>query len=180
MIKFTTTIYVLLLLANVSTAQENKVKVEKKQVNKTVEYKFKKGRYPLDSLAKPKIYVDGKHFDFDISLIDQNQIESLSIVKGLEAKEKYNAPHGVYLIRTKQEAFIDTSEIRVRIQKSKSNEENQPLFIIDGKVVKNPNLVKQLSPDDIESIEVLKDEKAKTFYNAENGVIIIKTKKGEK
>ncbi|APY10165.1 hypothetical protein BWZ22_02460 [Seonamhaeicola sp. S2-3] len=59
-----------------------------------------------------------------------------------------------------------------------SDEEENPLFIIDGKEVeKDP--IKGLNPEDIESINVLKDESAIKKYGdkGKNGVIIITTKK---
>jgi TonB family protein len=53
-----------------------------------------------------------------------------------------------------------------------------PLYILDGKEIGNLSTV---VPDDIESISVLKDKSATALYGdrAEDGVIIIKTKKKE-
>lgn len=53
-----------------------------------------------------------------------------------------------------------------------------PLFIIDGL----PGDYSALNPNDIESIEVLKDASSTAVYGSEgaNGVVIITTKKGEK
>ena len=74
------------------------------------------------------------------------------------------------------------------------NASNQPLFIIDGFPVNpsgdvgggyygygsNDNILGQLNPNDIESIDVLKDASSTAIYGsrAANGVIIITTKKG--
>lgn len=54
--------------------------------------------------------------------------------------------------------------------------DNQPLFIIDG----IPGSYDAISPNDIESIEVLKDASATAIYGSAgaNGVIIITTKRG--
>lgn len=52
-----------------------------------------------------------------------------------------------------------------------------PLYVVDGMYLRqNPNL----NPDDIESIDVLKDASAAAQYGAQaaNGVIVIRTKKG--
>ncbi len=56
--------------------------------------------------------------------------------------------------------------------------EGQPLFIIDGKEVKN---FKNVSPEDIKSISVLKDGAAEKQYGekGKNGVVEIYTKKGK-
>lgn len=54
-----------------------------------------------------------------------------------------------------------------------------PLFVIDGFATENANLA-SLNPNDIESMDVLKDASATAIYGARgaNGVIIITTKRG--
>lgn len=56
--------------------------------------------------------------------------------------------------------------------------DNSPLFIIDGL----PGSYTDLSPNDIESIDVLKDASSTAIYGSagSNGVIIITTKRGQK
>ncbi len=71
--------------------------------------------------------------------------------------------------------------VRIRIRGDNSiNSSNDPLFVVDGVIgVSNMNL---FNPNDIESIEVLKDASSTAIYGARgaNGVIIITTKKGIK
>jgi len=59
-------------------------------------------------------------------------------------------------------------------------QDNTPLFIIDGFPVEDPAVGSSVNPNDIESIDVLKDASATAIYGARgaNGVIIITTKKG--
>lgn len=74
---------------------------------------------------------------------------------------------------------------------------NNPLFVIDGvpfftspsatfrdntKYVSAPNPLLALNPNDIESIDVLKDASATAIYGSRgaNGVIIVKTKRGKR
>lgn len=54
---------------------------------------------------------------------------------------------------------------------------NNPLYIVDDVPMNNINL---LNPDDIASIEILKDASATALYGVRgaNGVVLIKTKKG--
>ena len=54
---------------------------------------------------------------------------------------------------------------------------NNPLYIVDDVPMSNINL---LNPDDIASIEILKDASATALYGVRgaNGVVLIKTKKG--
>ncbi|MBK6347606.1 MAG: TonB-dependent receptor [Bacteroidales bacterium] len=57
---------------------------------------------------------------------------------------------------------------------------NGPLFIVDG--IATNDALKLLSPGDIESITVLKDASAAAIYGsrANNGIVLITTKKGKK
>lgn len=59
-------------------------------------------------------------------------------------------------------------------------QDNSPLYIIDGFPIEgsNPNTI---NPDDIESIEILKDASATAIYGSRgaNGVVMITTKKGK-
>lgn len=55
---------------------------------------------------------------------------------------------------------------------------DQPLYVVDGNIVESMNF---LNPNDIESVEVLKDASAAAIYGnrAGNGVVLITTKKGQ-
>ena len=71
--------------------------------------------------------------------------------------------------------------VSVRIRGAGTNGDNEPLYIIDGL----PNTgygINYLAPEDIESIEVLKDAASAAIYGARaaNGVILITTKQGKK
>ncbi|MBS7562953.1 TonB-dependent receptor [Mucilaginibacter sp. Bleaf8] len=56
-----------------------------------------------------------------------------------------------------------------------------PLYVVDGMILEDPNTT-TVNPQDIESIQVLKDASAAAIYGsrAANGVIIITTRKGKK
>lgn len=172
-------------LAVQAQEKEKETQTEKKEVKNTVQFKLKNAKYTADSITQPKIYIDGKVFNFDISLIDQNQIESMNVIKGDDAKRLYDAPQGVILIKTKLNSVksdvysLKADKTEFRIRDIEGTDDTTPLIFVDGKQVDQKTL-KALSPDDIKSIEVLKDKAAKTLYNGENGVIIIKTKKGKK
>lgn len=70
-----------------------------------------------------------------------------------------------------------TSQVRIRGNRS-INASNEPLYVLDG--VPTVDAIDQLNPNDIESIDVLKDASATAIYGnrGANGVIIITTKKG--
>lgn len=101
---------------------------------------------------------------------------------------------GVVVLNTSGQPGGATS-IRIR-GTSSINGNNEPLYVIDGipiisdassittSTLKSPalNPLTSINPNDIESIEVLKDASATAIYGSRgsNGVIIITTKKGRK
>lgn len=73
-----------------------------------------------------------------------------------------------------------TPQIFIRGGSSTSPESDTPLIIVDGIVGAARNIV-DLNPDDIESMQVLKDAASTAIYGARaaNGIIIVKTKSGK-
>lgn len=84
---------------------------------------------------------------------------------------------GVQITQNSGEPGSNTTVV-VRGISSMSNNSN-PLYIVDGQIVTN-NPMKDLNPEDIEGIQVLKALSAAAIYGARasNGVIIITTKEG--
>jgi TonB-linked SusC/RagA family outer membrane protein len=68
----------------------------------------------------------------------------------------------------------------VRIRGISSFQNNNPLYIIDGTPVED-SYINWLNPNDIASVQVLKDASTASIYGsrATNGVVIITTKRGE-
>ena len=66
----------------------------------------------------------------------------------------------------------------VRVRGFGSTNNNSPLYVIDG--VPTQGTLNQINPNDIESMQVLKDASAASIYGARaaNGVVIITTKRG--
>jgi len=69
--------------------------------------------------------------------------------------------------------------INVRIRGVGTINNNNPLYIIDG--VPTQNGINEISPNDVESISVLKDASSAAIYGARaaNGVVIVTTKRGK-
>jgi len=86
-------------------------------------------------------------------------------VAGIKIIERTGAPGGNAMIRIR-----GTNSI---------NSNNDPLFVVDG-VVGVANALGILNPNEIESMDVLKDASATAIYGARgaNGVILITTKRG--
>ena len=79
-----------------------------------------------------------------------------------------------------------SSSIQIRGVNSLSST-NEPVYVIDGAIVRSEagsdtfsNPLADLNPNDVESIEILKDASATAIYGAQaaNGVIIVNMKKG--
>lgn len=66
----------------------------------------------------------------------------------------------------------------IRIRGISSNNSSDPLYVVDGRLT---NDIAGIDPNDIESMEVLKDGASAAIYGAEagNGVVLITTKKGK-
>ena len=78
-----------------------------------------------------------------------------------------------------QQAGIAGADVNIVIRGAASFGETEPLYVIDG-AFSNSGL-SSLNPNDIESIEVLKDGAAAAIYGsrAANGVVLITTKRGK-
>lgn len=100
-------------------------------------------------------------------------------VSGVSVTQSSGTPGGGIMVRIRGNSSISSS--------------NRPLYIVDGIPVRdgglstrsfggqNDNALATLNPNDIESIEILKDASAKAIYGsrAANGVVIITTKRGK-
>ena len=123
--------------------------------------------------AAPLYILDGKEIDAAImKVLDPNKIETINVLKDKTAIDKYGekGKNGVVEIKTK--AFQDNSTLIIKKEGA-----DAVLYIIDGKATDKP-LAEKIKPEDIKSINVLKNEAATTVYGdrGKNGVIIITTK----
>ena len=64
---------------------------------------------------------------------------------------------------------------------SSLTQDNSPLYIIDGFPVEDASVASSINPNDIESIDIMKDASSTAIYGSRgaNGVVIITTKKGK-
>ncbi len=89
---------------------------------------------------------------------------------------------------------VPGSKVFLRVRGSTSiNASNDPLFVVDGVFINNRSLqslttggqlsspLADINPDDIQSIEILKDANATAIYGSRgaNGVVLITTKRGK-
>lgn len=111
---------------------------------------------------------------------DITQTPVVNVAQGIQAR--------VSGVQITQNNAAPGGNISVRIRGTNSiNGSSEPLYIIDGIQVSNeggvndPSPLSTINPNDIESVEVLKDASATAIYGARgaNGVVIITTKRGK-
>jgi TonB-linked SusC/RagA family outer membrane protein len=107
-----------------------------------------------------------------VDVDEMNQITSANVLQKLDGRAS-----GLTVMSNGQPGSRST----VRIRGISSFSDNDPLYIIDGVPFETSQL-NYLNPNDIESVQVLKDPSTASVYGARanNGVIVITTKKGQK
>ena len=102
-----------------------------------------------------------------------NEIPAANIGQALQGRVA-----GVQLAQTSTKPG-STMQIRIRGTRS-INAENDPLIVLDG--IPFGGTIADISPDDIKSLDILKDASATAIYGSRgaNGVILISTRKGNK
>lgn len=117
-----------------------------------------------------------EHLSGAVSVIKMDDIASSNTTTGNAMKSLQGRVPGVQIFAGGDPNGYTT----IRIRGTGTFGDNDPLFIIDG--VPTKRNLNELSPADIESIQIMKDASAATIYGsrANGGVIIITTKKAKK
>jgi TonB-linked SusC/RagA family outer membrane protein len=109
-----------------------------------------------------------------VSIVDD---EALNVVPAASLSQKLAGKAAGLTLSTSGSPGDGTA---IRIRGFNSLTANDPLFVIDG-VPTTDNFLNSINPNDIESVQVLKDAASSSVYGARasNGVIVITTKKGK-
>jgi TonB-linked SusC/RagA family outer membrane protein len=109
-----------------------------------------------------------------ISKIGEKEMKAMPVQNPLQAMQGKIA--GVDI--TSNERPGEIGSIRIRGERSLTAS-NAPLFVVDGIPLQGTG-IENLNPNDIQSIEVLKDASATAIYGSRgaNGVVLVTTKKG--
>jgi TonB-linked SusC/RagA family outer membrane protein len=113
-----------------------------------------------------------------ISSVDAENIKEMPV--GTLAESLYGQTSGIYLVQGDGQPGSAPS-IRIRGTGSLTAS-SEPLFVIDGYPTNDAQIFANLSAENIESIQILKDAASSAIYGsrAGNGVIMVTTKKGSK
>lgn len=143
------------------------------------------GRTNLNIALEPETFTGEEIFVTGYS--SQRQSDITGAVSGVEVDDMNKVTSASFLEKMKgrisgvqvESNGSPGSRSTVRIRGVSSFQNNDPLYIIDGTPVEG-NYNNFLNPQDIESMQVLKDASAASIYGARasNGVVIITTKKG--
>ncbi len=107
--------------------------------------------------------------------LGSEELTQMPVSNALEAMQGKAA--GVDITNSQRPGSVGS----ITIRGSRSiNASNDPLYVVDGMVIQNGG-IDNLNPQDIESIEVLKDASATAIYGSRgaNGVVLVTTKKGK-
>lgn len=109
-----------------------------------------------------------------VSSMNDKVLKDIPVTSALQAMSGHLAGVNVTVTDGSPDA-----EIKVRVRGGGSiTQDNSPLYIVDGFIVKNIN---DIPPGDIQDITVLKDASSTAIYGAKgaNGVVLVTTKSGK-
>lgn len=147
-------------------------------IRDTIYYGNMKIRKVDGTEAHPLIVLDGVVTNNDINKIDPGTIESISVLKDKSAIDKYGdkSEDGVIEITTKKKTTGENKPDEIIV--TGYGQQKKPLIVIDG-VVNEQKGITNINPDEISSVNVLKDKAATDKYGekGKDGVIEVITKK---
>lgn len=110
-----------------------------------------------------------------VSTIGRRQLENLNTTNVSSMLQ--NLASGV---QVSQNTGRPGERVNIRVRGATSFGSNEPLYIVDGVPIESYSVIESLSPNDIQSMDILKDASAAAIYGsrAANGVVIITTMKG--
>ncbi len=144
----------------------------------------------------------GSNTSLSIKLAEDESTANEVVVTGYATQRKKDITGAVTVLNAKQLTSVPAASVaqmlqgraagvnvgndnspgggtQVRIRGFGTINNNSPLYIIDG--VPTQGTLNQINPNDIETMQILKDASAASIYGARasNGVVIITTKKGK-
>jgi TonB-dependent SusC/RagA subfamily outer membrane receptor len=123
-------------------------------------------------LSNTLIYIDGKiSTPEQLNTIPPDKISNVTVLKGDKLDDIIDAKGKTAMINVTLKAD-DLPEVTVQSKQA------TPLYVVDGKVKEDNFNINTISPDIIESVNVLKGNSATLLYGekGKNGVVEIKTK----
>lgn len=110
-----------------------------------------------------------------LARVGEKELQAMPVKNALEGMQGKVA--GVDITSSQRPGQVGGIQIRgVR----SINAAQDPLYVVDGMIIQNGG-IENLNPNDIESIDILKDASATAIYGSRgaNGVVLVTTKKGK-
>ncbi|WP_323788783.1 M56 family metallopeptidase [Psychroserpens sp.] len=136
----------------------------------------------IEDSDEPLFIINGKKVKKSLfEDVDSDDIESVFVIKGDNALKKYgkDGKNGVILMTKKgSKSLFSESEDTIILNSSNNftfeTDGDEPLYILNGTVITKDKM-SAINSNDINSVEVLKDESAVKLYGkkGKNGVVII-------
>ncbi len=130
-----------------------------------------------NSKVKPDVYIDSVKYDHRIlSILDPEKIASVQVYKGKMAQQKFQAESVIFIL-TRQTTKIEfnSNKNSFKIKGFNANKQGNPVMFING-VKADINALKNMDPENIESINIVKDADSLKKYGTHSGIIRVKTK----
>jgi iron complex outermembrane receptor protein len=135
---------------------------------------------------------EAKALGYAMTEVGGDEIAKVNTVNPVQALQGKSAGLS---IGTSDGGLVGNAKIQIRGVSVLNSENNQPIFVIDGVIVENDvsnasewadnandfgNILKNMNPEDYESVSVLKGAAATALYGSRgiNGAVVIKTKDG--
>ena len=142
--------------------------------------KISEGAPPPPPLTNPSYYLDGvKINEKEMKAISINGIASINVLTPNKELNNIIFQENTGLDLTEVRSLVLANGVKVELKGADGKNEitNTPLYVLNGVPIKSLN---DISPKDIETINVLKSPSSISLYGdaGKNGVILITTKKG--
>jgi TonB-linked SusC/RagA family outer membrane protein len=110
-----------------------------------------------------------------VSSVKGADIQNLPVASAAQALD--GRASGVNIVRNDGSPGAAPS---IRIRGTGTTNDANPLIVIDGVPTSNPDALSDINPNDIASVDILKDASSSAIYGtrAANGVVLVTTKKG--
>lgn len=110
-----------------------------------------------------------------VASVKGSDIQNLPVASAAQALD--GRASGVSIVRNDGSPGAAPS---IRIRGTGTINDANPLIVIDGVPTSNPDALSDINPNDIASVEILKDASSSAIYGtrAANGVVLVTTKKG--
>ncbi|SEI81259.1 TonB-linked outer membrane protein, SusC/RagA family [Cyclobacterium xiamenense] len=150
-------------------------------------------RIPLENQTQLSVVLQEDQSDLEEVVVvgygTQRKSDLTGAISSISSKDLQETPAGNFLEQSQGRlAGVDIvrangspgAPVQIRIRGNRSiNASNEPLYVIDG--IPTSANINDFNPNDIESMEVLKDASAVAIYGSRgaNGVVLITTKRGK-